>query len=105
MYLAVRSREMCIRDRLYIEPEGDFDLNEALLADVKNRMEELREKRLPIVKKNLNTQEAVEHFHRHGMYDKEKLFRFRRASRVNVYSIDKFEDYFYGCLLYTSRFV
>lgn len=90
---------------LYIEPEGEFELNEELLKAVKDKMEELREKRLPIIKKSLNTQEAVEHFHRHGMYDKEKLFRFRRASRVNVYSIDKFEDYFYGYMVPDTGYV
>lgn len=90
---------------LYIEPEGEFELNEELLKAVKDKMEELRKERLPIIKKSLNTQEAVEHFHRHGMYDKEKLFRFRRASRVNVYSIDKFEDYFYGYMVPDTGYV
>ena len=32
------------------------------------------------------------------MYDKEKLFRYRRVSRVNIYSLDDFEDYFTGKL-------
>ena len=90
---------------LYIEPEGEFELNEELLKAVKDKMEELRKKRLPIIKKSLNTQKAVEHFHRHGMYDKEKLFRFRRASRVNVYSIDKFEDYFYGYMVPDTGYI
>ena len=90
---------------LYIEPEGEFELNEELLKSVKDKMEELRKERLPIIKKSLNTQEAVEHFHRHGMYDKEKLFRFRRASRVNVYSIDKFEDYFYGYMVPDTGYI
>ena len=30
------------------------------------------------------------------MYDKEKLFRFRRVSKVNIYNIGYYEDYFYG---------
>ena len=90
---------------LYIEPEGEFELNEELLKSVKDKMEDLRKERLPIIKKSLNTQEAVEHFHRHGMYDKEKLFRFRRASRVNVYSIDKFEDYFYGYMVPDTGYI
>lgn len=30
------------------------------------------------------------------MYDKERLFYYRRVSRVNLYSIENFEDYFYG---------
>ena len=33
------------------------------------------------------------------MYDKEKLFRFRRVSRVNLYSLGDFEDYFYGFMV------
>ena len=33
------------------------------------------------------------------MYDKEKLFRYRRVSRVNIYSLDDFEDYFYGFMV------
>ena len=34
--------------------------------------------------------------HQHHMYDKEKLFRYRRVSRVNIYNIENYEDYFYG---------
>ena len=34
---------------------------------------------LPILKRSENTDEAVELFHLHGMYDKEKLFYYRRA--------------------------
>ena len=30
------------------------------------------------------------------MYDKEKLFRYRRVSKVNIYNIGNYEDYFYG---------
>ena len=30
------------------------------------------------------------------MYDKEQLVRYRRASRVNIYNLLTFEDYFYG---------
>lgn len=35
-------------------------------------------------------------FARHRMYDKEKLFRFRRVSKTNIYNLGGFEDYFYG---------
>jgi uridine kinase len=33
------------------------------------------------------------------MYDKEKLFRYRRASKVNLYEMDGFRDYFYGYMV------
>ena len=36
------------------------------------------------------------------MYDKEELFRYRRVSKVNLYSINEFEDYYYGYMLYST---
>ena len=44
-------------------------------------------------------------FINHGMYDKEKLFRFRRVSKVNIYSIGYFEDYFYGYMAAHAGYV
>jgi uridine kinase len=62
-------------------------------------MQEYVEKRLPIEKRNVNTDQALRIFHDHRMYDKEKLFRYRRASRVNLYNIGDFEDYYYGYMV------
>lgn len=39
------------------------------------------------------------------MYDKEKLFRYRRVSRVNIYSLENFEDYFYGFMAPDTGYV
>ena len=33
------------------------------------------------------------------MHDKEKLFYYRRVSRVNIYNIEEFEDYYYGYMV------
>lgn len=81
---------------LFVKPVGDFVLNQELLNKVKDKMREYVEKRLPIEKRSMNTEDAIELFTKHGMYDKALLFKFRRVSRVNVYSIGGFEDYFYG---------
>lgn len=35
----------------------------------------------------------------YGMKDKEKLFRYRRSSGVNLYCLDGFYDYYYGYML------
>ncbi|MEF2877317.1 MAG: nucleoside kinase [Blautia sp.] len=83
----------------YYTIDGDVEITEAFLAQVKAYMLELVEKRLPILKRSVGTSDAIELFHRHGMYDKEKLFRFRRVSRVNIYSLEDFEDYFYGYMV------
>lgn len=54
---------------------------------------------MPFEKHVISTNEAMEFFHKHRMYDKERLFKFRRSSRVNVYRLNKFEDYFYGYMV------
>ena len=51
---------------------------------------------LPI-KKNLSVSiKLLRRLKKMGMYDKERLFRFRRASHINLYSIEGFYDYYYG---------
>lgn len=83
----------------YYTIDGNVEITEAFLAQVKTYMLELAEKKISIRKCSVGTNEAIEIFHEHGMYDKEKLFRFRRVSRVNIYSLDGFEDYFYGFMV------
>lgn len=93
----------------YCTVEGDVELSEEFLEKVSDRMRELSRERTPIDKRSIHTDSAIEMFHRHGMYDKEKLFEYRRVSKVNIYSINEFEDYYYGymvpdtgCLKYFS---
>ena len=83
----------------YCTLEGDLTLDEAFLEAVREKMLEYVEKKLPIEKRNVNTDQALKIFHEHRMYDKEKLFRYRRASRVNIYKMGDFEDYFYGYMV------
>ena len=91
--------EFSIGNGYFVKPIGNFKLDEELLSKVKNRMKELVLEQVPIVKRSVSTDEAIELFHRHKMYDKEKLFRYRRVSRVNLYSIGGFEDYYYGYMV------
>lgn len=83
----------------YYTIDGNVEITEEFLAQVKAYMLELVERKIPILKRSVGTSEAIEIFHEHGMYDKEKLFRFRRVSSVNIYSLDGFEDYFYGFMV------
>ena len=83
----------------YCTVEGDVELNREFLEKVTARMHELVRERIPIDKKSVHTDDAVEMFHRHGMYDKERLFEYRRVSKVNIYSINEFEDYYYGYMV------
>lgn len=80
----------------YCTVDGDVELDENFISGVKARMLELVSKNLPIKKRTIGTDEAIALFHKHGMYDKERLFHYRRVSKVNLYSIGNFEDYYYG---------
>lgn len=83
----------------YCEAEGDFTMSEELLLQIKARMMEMVGQKMPIVKESLRTDDAMELFGRYGMDSKKKLFRYRRVSRVNVYKMNEFVDYYYGYMV------
>ena len=83
----------------YCTVEGSVTVDEEFLRAVKAKMLDYVGRKLPIKKTNVNTDKALRIFHEHKMYDKERLFRYRRASRVNLYSIGDFEDYYYGYMV------
>ncbi len=90
---------------IYIETRDGAQADEQLLGRVKARMLELRDKRISIHKRSVNTDDAVELFTKHHMYDKARLFSFRRSSKVNVYSIENFDDYYYGYMVPDTGYV
>ena len=80
----------------YCTLKGKIRLTEQLLKEVKAYMRELVEQKIPIQKRSEDTYKAIELFHEYGMYDKEALLTYRRVSKVNIYNLAGFEDYFYG---------
>ncbi len=89
----------------YIEAHGKVQLTEELLSRVKARMQDYVSQEIPIMKRSVNTDDAIDLFHKHRMYDKERLFRYRRVSRVNIYSIGGFEDYYYGYMVQNTKYI
>lgn len=83
----------------YCKVKGDVTVDEELLAGVKERMLELVKEDIPFKKKSIHTDDAITLFRGHRMYDKERLFRYRRVSKVNIYSLNEFEDYYYGYMV------
>lgn len=88
--------EHSIGNGLYGELHGGEAITKELLLQVKQEMQRLVKEDLPFEKRTVNTAEAMKLFHQHGMYDKEKLFGYRRVSKANIYRLGGFEDYFYG---------
>lgn len=89
----------------YCTVDGNVPLDQEFVCKVEGRMRELVERDIPIDKRSVGTDEAVALFHRHGMYDKEKLFEYRRVSRVNIYNMNEFEDYFYGYMVPSAGYL
>ena len=89
----------------YCTIDGDISLNEVFLRQVEETMHRIVEQDLPIEKRSIHTDEAVELFHQYGMYDKEELFKYRRSSRVNLYRMGAFEDYNYGYMVPSTGYL
>ena len=91
--------------------EGDRMVSEEvpvtkdILFRVKNRMNELVRKDIAIIKESVSTEEAVQRFAKQGRFDKERLFRYRRVSKANLYSIEDYEDYFYGYMAPSTGYI
>ncbi len=88
--------EYSLGNSLFIDYEGSAELTKERLEAVKTRMKLLIDKDLQFIKRSIGTDEAIELFGQYKMYDKEKLFKYRRVSKANIYSLDGFEDYYYG---------
>ncbi len=72
---------------------------------IKDRMWQLVEQKTPFYKRLYSLDDAMELFRTQGMRDKEKLFRYRRSSFVNIYEIEGYYDYYYGYMLPNAGYV
>lgn len=88
--------EHAIGNGYYGEIEGNVEVTEETAREVKKEMRRMVSEKVVFHKRSITTAEASEMFRKHKMYDKEKLFRFRRVSKTNIYNLGGFEDYFYG---------
>lgn len=89
----------------YCTVEGSVRVDEAFLKKVEARMREIVREEMPIEKWSVRTREAIELFRRHGMYDKEQLFEYRLSSKVNIYKMNEFEDYYYGYMVPSAGYL
>ncbi|MGN0417140.1 MULTISPECIES: nucleoside kinase [Anaerostipes] len=76
------------------------------LADkIQRRMQELYKADLSIEKKSVDTSQARKYFAQAGLREKQRLFRFRRESRTNIYSLDGYDNYFYGYMAPSTGYI
>ena len=97
--------EFAIGNGSYISPRGQIAATEDNAAKIRDRMRELVEAKTPFLKRSYSLDNAMELFHKEGMKDKEKLFRYRRGSFLNIYEMDGYYDYYYGYMLPNAGYV
>ena len=91
--------QFSISKGLYCTLDGEKKPDRDFLDQVEKRMRELVEQKVPFRKRSVHTRDAVKMFREHNMHDKEHLFEYRRVSKVNIYDIDGYEDYYYGYMV------
>lgn len=97
--------EFSVSKGYYCTVRGNVEITEELLERVEEKMRQIVLEDIPINKRSISVGSAVSMFERHKMFDKEKLFKFRRASNVNVYSLKNFEDYYYGYMVPSTGYI
>lgn len=88
----------------------DFSSMERVVDDkfahsIQKRMEQLYEADLPITKRSLDTDQASRYFDSVGLKGKRELFKFRRESKTNIYSMDGYDNYFYGYMAPSTGYI
>ncbi len=97
--------EFAIGNGYYVSPRKGLTIDADFVARAEARMRELSDAALPIQKSSIPTDEARELFMEAGMRDKNRLFKYRRGSSVNVYELDGYKDYYYGYMLPSTAYV
>lgn len=98
--------EHSIRRSFYCEifKEG-LVLDEKIVSDIEKEMMELVKLDIPIKKGDFDIEDAIDILNSNKMYDKAKVFKYRKSSTVSLYSINDYYDYFYGYMVPSTGYI
>lgn len=85
--------------------KGHNTLSLDSIDKIESRMHEIVEENLPIIRKEIPTDDAIELFEKQGLYAKTKLLRSRGLMYTSVYYLGDIVDYFYGYLAPSTEFI
>ena len=83
----------------YCEVERKPFLTPYDVSKIQQRMDEMIQRKEVIVRKIVETQEAVAHFEAIGMKSKAELLKCRKSTKSSIYQLAGYDDYFYGIML------
>ncbi|NMA83980.1 MAG: nucleoside kinase [Epulopiscium sp.] len=85
-----------VNNGYFCEIEGVPKVTEDMLIAIEKRMREIVKEDLSFQKETVSLDVARDIFKEYKMYDKQQLFKYRRASNVNLYQLSWLKNYFYG---------
>ena len=97
--------EFTIGHGCYVSSGNRIPATDENAAKIKERMNQLVAEKVPFMKRSYPLEDAIELFRAKGMTDKERLFRYRMSSAVNLYEIQGYYDYYYGYMLPNTGYV
>ena len=86
----------------YFTIGGPENITDESVDGISRIMKEMADEAIPIRKRSFRTIEARRFFAKNGMPDKDRLFKTRISSNVNVYSLGDYSDYYYGFMLHDT---
>ena len=96
------SIEFCLDSGYFCRIEGDVAMTQELLGRIEKRMRKYVDKDILFEKHVIRTRDAKQLFDSLNMCDKGQLMEYRKNSRMTVYNLGKFTDYFYGAMPYST---
>ena len=87
---------------VYIQVNGAADFSASRL---KNRLSELQAQNIPLIRRRVPIQTAVEHYTAMGQADKARLLSWRKETYFDEYVYGDFADYYYGEMLPSTSYL
>lgn len=97
--------EFTIGSGYYCSTQNGLVVDSDAVSKIKARMQEIIASNIPFTKKSYPTDDALALFRKLGMTDKEKLFKYRRSSSINVYCLGDYYDYYYGYMMPSTSYI
>ena len=72
---------------------------------LKARVSELVAQDIPLMRKRISTQDAIEYFTKDGQQDKARLLSWRTVPHFDVYTYGDFADYYYGEMMPSTGYL
>lgn len=80
-------------------------LDNKIIQEIETKMKTIVSQNIPIEKISVDMNEATSILKNNNMNDKINLFKYRKVSKVNLYKINDYYDYFYGYMVPNTNYL